>query len=352
MHVNLKAFDSRAGARGIIAIGLVLVLGLVFGQSAVIAALSAIFISVVDSPGLFRERLRFLGGYTLLLCAVTSVAWAFGGSMWPVVVSIFLVTFACGLALAYGPARAMQASLLNLWLIIMFPMVNSITLVQSVLETLCGGLLVIVVVTVYVVIVRRWRKGETVPASVEQPADNRNTDVRLHLTWKSPIFRYALVKALATSLATLVGWLLVGSHAFWATYAPLMIIKPDIHQSMVSGANRTVGTILGGVVGALLVAQTDNTVILIVFLIAVAFLQFATIKVHYAIFIFFLTLLIVISGELAGTEAFYTSMYRIIATFIGVAVAFIVIIILGHIGKKGQNHSAQSKHGAESTGHS
>ena len=303
MHVNLKAFDARAGFRGIVAIGLVLVLGLVFGRPAVIAALSVVFISIVDSPGPLRERLRFLGGFTLLLCAVTSVAWAFGGSVWPVVISTCLVTLGCGLALAYGPVRAMQASLLNFWLIVMFPMVNSMTLGLSLLETLCGGLLVIVVVTVHVAIVRRWRKGETVAAAAEQPADDRNTNVRLHVAWKSPIFRYALAKALATSLATLLGWLLVGSHAFWATFAPLAIIKPDLHQSMVSGANRVVGTILGGAIGVLLVTQTDEPVILMVFLVAAAFLQFATVKVHYAVFIFFLTLLLIISGELAGTEA-------------------------------------------------
>jgi len=164
------------------------------------------------------------------------------------------------------------------------------TLGLSLLETLCGGLLVIVVVTVHVAIVRRWRKGETVAAAAEQPADDR-------------IFRYALAKALATSLATLLGWLLVGSHAFWATFAPLAIIKPDLHQSMVSGANRVVGTILGGAIGVFLVTQTDEPVILMVFLVAAAFLQFATVKVHYAVFIFFLTLLLIISGELAGTEA-------------------------------------------------
>lgn len=272
--------------------------------------------------------------------------------MWPVVISTFLVTLACGLALAYGPVRAMQASLVNFWLIVMFPMVDSITLGLSVLETLCGGLLVIVVFTVYVAIVRRWPKGGTVPAAVEQPANDRNTDVRLHFAWKSPISRYALAKALATSLATVLGWLLVGSHAFWATFAPLAIIKPDLHQSMVSGANRVVGTILGGALGVLLVTHTDEPVILMVFLVAAAFLQFATVKVHYTMFIFFLTLLLVISGKLAGTEAFYTSTDRIIATFVGVGAAFLVIIVLGYIGKKGQPRSAQSKHEAELTGQS
>lgn len=63
MHVNLKAFDARAGFRGIVASGLVLVLGLVFGRPAVIAALSVVFISIIDSPGPLRERLSSGGIY-------------------------------------------------------------------------------------------------------------------------------------------------------------------------------------------------------------------------------------------------------------------------------------------------
>ena len=62
MHVNLRAFDARAGFRGIVAIGLVLVLGLVFGRPAVIAALSVVFISIADSPGPLGGAIEVSGG--------------------------------------------------------------------------------------------------------------------------------------------------------------------------------------------------------------------------------------------------------------------------------------------------
>lgn len=51
MNINREGFDVRLGIRGITAIILAFILGNQFGQSGVVIAISALFISMVDFAG-------------------------------------------------------------------------------------------------------------------------------------------------------------------------------------------------------------------------------------------------------------------------------------------------------------
>lgn len=372
MHINLEAFNAWAGFRGIIVVALALVLGSAFGQPGTVIAISAIFVSMTDNPGPYMPRLKRIGGFTLLGAGVTLLAWVFGGGMWLVVISTLLITFACGMVLIYGSKIAIPAVLLNLWYVTAIPIVDPIELWEAVFGFIGGGLLVVIMATMNTVIYSFWRKGEEEERKVEpdleassEEADEEaseeaseeaeaeisgkaaeeatgktpeeqstgagKADLWTNLTWASPVFQFATVKSLAVGLSTLAGWLIVSGHPFWAAYAPLAIIKPDLHQTTVSGVERTAGTIIGGLFGVLLVTGIENPAVLQLLLIASVFFMLATLKVSYTIFISFVTLMLVISGGVGGESFSDTGKERIVATALGVLITFVVIIILSRV---------------------
>ena len=103
--INLKKFDVRLGLRGSVAVGAGLILGVMFGLPTIIG-LSALFVSMTDFPDPLLGRLRKMGEWTLMGGVLTLVGLTLGGSMWPVVISMTLVTFLCGLAIRLSGNRS------------------------------------------------------------------------------------------------------------------------------------------------------------------------------------------------------------------------------------------------------
>jgi uncharacterized membrane protein YccC len=341
MKVNWQAFNPKLGLRVVITIVVAVLFADWVGLAGPIIALGALVISMADSHGPLRERMTNLLGFTLLSTVITGIAWAVTGEMWPVVITIFLVTLLGGLAMIYGPQRAMEGGLLTVWLIILLPGIGSESLGAAVLATLLGGLLVMAMALIFHVITpSQHPAAPTTPA--EKPEAKSNAEEKPRLSWKSPVTQFAVSKSLAAALATLIGWLLIGSHPFWATWAPLMIIKPDLHQTGLKGVNRVFGTVLGGLTGYLLITPINNNTILSILFLAAIFFQMATMGVHYAIGIFFLTMNLVISGKLGGGVPESLSLDRVVATIIGVIISFVVVLILSRLWKTDNPVASQS----------
>lgn len=332
MHFNFnwQAFNPRAGFRVIITIALAVVLADLVGLAGPIIALAALVMSMADNHGPLRERMINLVVFTLLLRVITAIAWVVTGEMWPVVITISLLTLLSGFALIYWAQRAMEASFMFIWLIILLPGIGSETLGGAVAATLVAGLMVMVVALIFAFITsRRHPAGTTAPT--EKPAGQTKAMQKPHLSWNSPITIYAVSKTLAAGLATLIGWLLIGGHPFWATWAPLMIIKPSLDETARKGVNRVIGTVLGGLAGYLLITPISNPAILAILYLVSIFLQFATTKIHYSLMIFFLTLELVIAGALGGGIPVTLSLDRLVATIIGVIISFATVLILSHL---------------------
>lgn len=330
MDFNWKAFDARAGFRVILTIALAVLFANWFGLAGPIIALAALVISMADNHGPLRERMVNLVVFTLLLSVITAIAWLVTGQMWPVVITISLVTLLSGFALNYGMQRAMEASFLLIWLIVLLPGIGSETLGGAVTATLAAGVFVIVISLIFAVI---RRQPVSAAASTETPATKKKAVEMPRLTWDSPVTIYAVSKMVAAGLSTLIGWLLIGGHPFWATWAPLMIIKPSLHETARKGVYRLLGTVLGALVGYMLITPISNPVILAILYLVSIFLQFATTKVHYSLMIFFLTLELVIAGALGGGIPIVLSLDRLVATIIGVIISFVTVVILSHLMK-------------------
>jgi len=131
--------------------------------------------------------------------------------MWPVVISMTLYTFLCGLAVHHGPRAAFSALLLNFWYAIACPLVGS-SVGENVIGFLVGGLLAMIVVAIYTLI-NGYIRGKGV-----HDADQSETGVSEKCLpspfLKSPEFQFAAVKAIATGFAVLIGWSLVDVNPF------------------------------------------------------------------------------------------------------------------------------------------
>lgn len=322
-----KAFNPRAGLQVIVAIAVAALFADVAGLDGAITALAALVLSIVDVPGSLRPRIAKLMVFTALLTGITGIAWLVEGKMWPVVITITAIALIGGLALRLGPAQAAAISFLNVWLIILLPSIDSLSFGDAVAAVLIAGAFVIVGVVAFAVVAAKRHPADATASSDGSASDHAVPDPP-RLDWRSPVTIYAVSKAVAAGSATLIGWSIVGSHPFWATFAPLMIIKPDLQLTLAKGVDRVIGTVLGGAVGYMLIEPiTNDTMIALLFLVSI-FFQFATTKVHYGLMVFFLTLEIILSGDLSGGIADSLSFDRILATVIGVIISFVTVLIL------------------------
>ncbi|GAG31977.1 unnamed protein product, partial [marine sediment metagenome] len=107
--------------------------------------------------------------------------------------------------------------------------------------------------------------------------------------------------------------------------------------TLVRGIYRAVGTVLGIIVGFLLVwLFTDNPIILLILEMIALFMYVYTGKGYvYAVLVFFSSVFIVIQLGLAGVDmANFGGNERIIATVVGIIIAFVTIFILQLIVKR------------------
>ena len=103
-----------------------------------------------------------------------------------------------------------------------------------------------------------------------------------------------------------------------------MVIE-DAHQIIVSGVERAAGTLLGAVVAiSILGISSDPIISLLVFLLAL-FLLFSFQRVNYAIFVFFMTLMLMSTIAIGGSDVTTGGIERFLAVMSGVALAFLGI---------------------------
>ena len=114
-------------------------------------------------------------------------------------------------------------------------------------------------------------------------------------------------------------------------------MPPVLDTTWKRGMYRAVGTISGAIAGFILVQLAgDNTNLLLLFEVIAAFLMLYAAKGFvYSVFVFFLSVFIVTQLGLKGVDmAQFGGIERIIATLIGVTIAFGTMLILRIIVKR------------------
>lgn len=138
-------------------------------------------------------------------------------------------------------------------------------------------------------------------------------------------------------MSTLLGCLLIGEHPFWTSFAPIAIIRLDEVVTATRDVDCIMSTVIGALLGWLIFSVIDNTEILYISVIILVFLCFSSIKVNYAVSIFFITVFIIVITSLGQGIAESWSIERVVGTTTGVAISFVVVFIQSRLIKTDKN---------------
>ncbi|MGZ8458111.1 MAG: FUSC family protein, partial [Gemmatirosa sp.] len=139
--------------------------------------------------------------------------------------------------------------------------------------------------------------------------------------------RHALRLALTVTLAQLLGGAFHVNRAQWMTTTVLLVLQPYAGATWQRSAARLGGTVLGGVVAALLAAVVHDPLALAATMFVFAVAAVAVRRIDYALFTFFLTPLFVLLAEPALGD-WRLAGVRIVDTLTGGALAVLASRLL------------------------
>ncbi|MGV3684938.1 MAG: FUSC family membrane protein [Daejeonella sp.] len=146
--------------------------------------------------------------------------------------------------------------------------------------------------------------------------------LRENLTFKSSIFRHAI----RVSLMCLIGFLVsklfpFGHHSYWILLTILVILKPAFSLTKQRNIQRLVGTLCGGVAGALIIIYVKDQTALFVFLLFFMVGAYSFQRLNYIVSVLFMTPYTLILFSFLGENNLTVAQERIIDTFVGSFIA-------------------------------
>ena len=173
------------------------------------------------------------------------------------------------------------------------------------------------------------RDAERTPplAAVRRLLDGAVRGVRVLASPNAVTTRHALRLGVTVAIAQAIGTLAHLSRAQWITTTVLLVLQPYAGTTWQRGISRVMGTVLGGVVAALLAAVLRDQLLVAAIMFPLSVAAIAVRTVDYALFTFFLTPVFVLLAEpalgnwkLAGV--------RILDTVIGGVLAIVASRVL------------------------
>ncbi len=160
-----------------------------------------------------------------------------------------------------------------------------------------------------------------------------------HIDWKSfksnlskdsSIFRHAVRMAIVMTVSYFGMHFLNFSDkgSFWVLLTILVILKPGFGLTKERNVQRLMGTVIGGIVGALILVTIHNQIVLFILLIFFFLIAYSLFRINYILFVVFLTPYVLIMISFTGVNTFEMAKERIFDTFIGGMVAFISSYII------------------------
>jgi uncharacterized membrane protein (TIGR01666 family) len=154
---------------------------------------------------------------------------------------------------------------------------------------------------------------------------HQNFDFKIlkeNLSPKSSIFRHSV----RVSLMCLIGFLVsklfpVGYHSYWILLTILVLLKPAYSLTKQRNIERLIGTIIGGVAGALILIFIKDQTALFIFLLIFMVAAYSFQRLNYIVSVLFMTPYILILFSFLGESNLNIAQERIIDTFIGSFIA-------------------------------
>ena len=304
------------------------------GDIALSAIMATLFVVASGGDGKMSERLPHMVRFTLIGAVLGGLAFGSSDSALAVAVVLGVATYAGTLAAAVDLRAARAGLFLTLWAL-MALMLGSVDTEPWRVSVAClvGGVIAIAVTFV------RLRASGTDDAEREQSEDTGPSDEadrsrleRIRVAASTPLGIFALARTIAVVAAVVVGYWWFASYPMWVAITVVVILQPNAHRSVSVAVQRTLGTALG-VLAAAAIAQVlpkGDTAVVVAFLVS-GLLMVAFMSANYTLFAAFLTAMLVFGQRLAQADAFEAGWERLLATAVGAAFSFVVILALGRV---------------------
>lgn len=164
-------------------------------------------------------------------------------------------------------------------------------------------------------------------ADLSQFVERKEIDLkqlRENLTLSSTLFRHAVRMAVMMGVGYLVSLLInVGNHSYWILLTIMVILKPGFSLTKQRNFQRLIGTVVGGIGGALILMlirdETSLFILLLLFMVA----TYSLIRVNYIVSVMFMTPYILIMFSFLDMNTLTILRERIVDTLIGSGLAFL-----------------------------
>lgn len=145
-----------------------------------------------------------------------------------------------------------------------------------------------------------------------------------NLTLHSGVFRHSLRLAITGLTGYLISLSLSTHHSYWILIAVLVILKPDFGLTKKRNYGRVMGTIGGGVIGALILLVIKDDTARLILMIVFMVLAFSFNRTKYIVSVLFSTaFILILFSFIYKTNNLEVTLERVLYTLIGSALAFV-----------------------------
>ncbi|MFD1871377.1 FUSC family protein [Hymenobacter bucti] len=144
-----------------------------------------------------------------------------------------------------------------------------------------------------------------------------------NLTLSSSVFRHAIRMTVACAVAfVLAESLWHGQHNYWVLMTVTIMLKPGFSLTRQRNIERIVGTLVGGVLGALILKTVDSGDARFAFLVVFMVIAYSFQRTKYIVTVIFLTAYLLIMFTFLGAGYLGIIEERVTDTLLGCAIAF------------------------------
>jgi hypothetical protein len=291
------------------------------------AMLGALLVAFANADIPYRQRALLLGVATVGGALFTALGRLVGGAWWLVTLEIFLVVLVGGLLSIYGTGVAMVGLLLTIPFVIALGSPGGLTTALTAAEGyLIGGAILTALALGFTLLGQHKHAAEVKKQPARTPGTTPRTMLRSHLTFSTPLSRYALLRAVGAASAAAISWGSGMLYPYWAVLTVIICARESRETSLFVTAQYIVATIAGALLAYLFIVSVHNPLAIGLIIVAITFITFTVKDLNYTIQVFLLTNLILLLISLSTSGQSFAK-WRVESILIGAAIVLIVTFV-------------------------
>ena len=169
------------------------------------------------------------------------------------------------------------------------------------------------------------RRGAPDSAIAPEPETDAKT---LSLTLRNLTLRHSVRFGLAIAAGTALYKFQHVPFGYWVPLTTCFLLRPDYGTTLIRGAERFVGTLLGVIVATVLSRIFHGEIVILLSLsIFFAWVTFATLEIHFAGYIAALTAYVELGLTMQGIAEGQVALLRVGATFVGAFLSIVATVV-------------------------